>query len=269
MSVFAEAWQLPHLPGPVKDFCATGSTRARSIQGLIRPAMDKTLEIGSPPLQIILRRSARARRFSLRVSRADGAVILSLPQWAPEREAVAFARSQEGWIRRAQAARPLAVPLALGGLIPVGGVLLRIETGPGSRIHRDGDRLILPAAAAATPGVRIEAFVKLTARHRLTQACDVYAGQVGRSHAGLTLRDTRSRWGSCSAAGKLMFSWRLAMAPPEVLDYVAAHEVAHLVEMNHAPAFWAVVRRLMPDYQRHRDWLKAHGASLQAIRFRD
>jgi predicted metal-dependent hydrolase len=129
--------------------------------------------------------------------------------------------------------------------------------------------LVLPAAVAAAPGPRIEAFVKLLARHRLSDACDRYAAQVGRKHAGLTLRDTRSRWGSCSAAGKLMFSWRLAMAPPEVLDYVAAHEVAHLVEMNHAPAFWAVVARLMPDYQRHRNWLKQNGATLQAIRFRD
>ncbi len=231
--------------------------------------MDKTLEIGTPPLKITLRRSARARRFSLRVSRADGAVVLSLPRWAAEGEALDFARSQESWIRRAQAARPVLLPLAVGGVIPVGGALLRIETGAGARVRCEGDALILPAAVAATPGPQIEAFVKLMARHRLSAACDLYAARISRSHAGLTLRDTRSRWGSCSAAGKLMFSWRLAMAPPEVLDYVAAHEVAHLAEMNHAPAFWAVVRHLMPDYQRHRDWLKQNGATLQAIRFRD
>lgn len=231
--------------------------------------MDKTLEIGTPPLKITLRRSDRARRFSLRVSRADGAVVLSLPKWAAEREALDFARSQEQWIRRAQAARPVMLPLALGGLIPIGGSLLRIETGTGARVRREGNALILPTAAAASPGPRIEAFVKLMARHRLAEACNRYTVMAGRSHSGLTLRDTRSRWGSCSAAGKLMFSWRLAMAPPEVLDYVAAHEVAHLAEMNHAPAFWAVVRHLMPDYQRHRDWLKQNGATLQAIRFRD
>ena len=230
--------------------------------------MDKTLEIGTPPLKITLRRSARARRFSLRVSRADGAVILSLPRWAPEREALAFARSQESWIRRAQAARPVMMPLALGGVIPIGGALLRIEAGAGAGVRCEGETLVVPANAAALPGPRIEAFVKLLARHRLAGACDSYAALVGRPHAGLTLRDTRSRWGSCSAAGQLMFSWRLAMAPPEVLDYVAAHEVAHLVEMNHAPAFWSVVRSLMPDYQQHRDWLKQNGATLQAIRFR-
>lgn len=227
------------------------------------------LEIGSPPLRITLRRSARARRFSLRVSRADGAVVLSLPLWAPEREALEFARSQEGWIRRAQAARPVVQSLAIGSVIPVAGEMLCIEAGPGVRVRRDGDRLLVPAAAADRPGPRVEAFVKLLARNRLIEASDRYAHQVGRAHAGLTLRDTRSRWGSCSAAGKLMYSWRLAMAPPPVLDYVAAHEVAHLVEMNHAPAFWALVARLMPDYAVHRAWLKANGAALQAIRFRD
>ncbi len=90
---------------------------------------------------------------------------------------------------------------------------------------------------------------------------------VGRPFHRLTLRDTRSRWGSCTVDGGLMYSWRLAMAPPEVLDYVAAHEVAHLVEMNHAPAFWAVVRRLVPDYAPRRAWLKQHGQRLHAYRF--
>jgi predicted metal-dependent hydrolase len=90
---------------------------------------------------------------------------------------------------------------------------------------------------------------------------------LGREVAQIALRDTRSRWGSCSATGRLMFNWRLAMAPPAVLDYVAAHEVAHLVEMNHAPAFWAVVARLCPDWRAQRAWLKAHGGALQAVVF--
>ena len=85
---------------------------------------------------------------------------------------------------------------------------------------------------------------------------------------GIALRDTRSRWGSCTAQGRLMFSWRLAMAPDGVLDYVAAHEVAHLAHMNHAPAFWAEVGRLMPDWTARRDWLRRNGAALQAWQFR-
>lgn len=228
--------------------------------------MDRTLDIGSPPLKIILRRSARARRFSLRVSRADGAVVLSLPRWAPEREALGFALSQEKWIRKALAARPVVVPLGLGAVIPLGGEPLTITAGSGRLVRRDGDQLLVPPGAL---GAKVEAFVKLQARQRLMVASDHYAAMVGRSHAGITLRDTRSRWGSCAATGKLMYSWRLAMAPPMVLDYVAAHEVAHLVEMNHSPAFWAVVRRLMPGFEPHRLWLRTHGAGLQAIRFRD
>jgi len=231
--------------------------------------MDRTLEIGTPPLKIILRRSARARRFSLRVSRADGAVILSLPRWAPEREALGFALSQEGWIRKALAARPVVPSLMIGALIPLGGDSLVIAGGPGRVVRREGDRLVVPQGALATLGARVEAFVKHDARQRLVAASDHYAAAAGRSHAGITLRDTRSRWGSCSSTGKLMYCWRLAMAPPVVLDYVAAHEVAHLVEMNHSPAFWAVVKRLMPGYEPHRAWLRAHGAGLQAIRFRD
>ncbi|MBE0554766.1 MAG: M48 family metallopeptidase, partial [Rhodobacteraceae bacterium] len=94
-----------------------------------------------------------------------------------------------------------------------------------------------------------------------------YAGLLGRRVTGITLRDTRSRWGSCTAAGRLMFSWRLIMAPPAVLDYVAAHEAAHLVEMNHSPAYWAVVGRIFPGWQAQRGWLRRHGPGLHALRF--
>ncbi len=105
------------------------------------------------------------------------------------------------------------------------------------------------------------------ARDRLVAACDGHAARLGRGYRSLTLRDTRSRWGSCSAAGGLMFSWRLILAPPEILDYVAAHEVAHLAEMNHSPAFWRVVAGLCPDYARHRAWLRKHGQTLHAYDF--
>lgn len=230
--------------------------------------MDRAFVIGIPPLTVTLRRSDRARRLSLRVSRSDGRVTLCVPIWAPEAEAIRFAASQEGWIRRALAVLPIGQAVAVGGTMPYGGRILRIEAGPVRAVQVQGDALIVPLAALLAPGARIEAFVKLAARQQLQAACDQYAGLLGRPHAGITLRDTRSRWGSCASTGKLMFSWRLVLAPPEVLAYVAAHEVAHLAQMNHSPAFWAVVRRLMPEYQRHRTWLRTHGAGLQAIRFR-
>ena len=99
------------------------------------------------------------------------------------------------------------------------------------------------------------------------QASDHYAAKIGRRVTRVTLRDTRSRWGSCTAEGALMYSWRLVMAPPEVLRYVAAHEVAHLVEMNHSHRFWAVVEGLYPDWQAQRAWLHRHGGALHSLRF--
>ena len=115
-------------------------------------------------------------------------------------------------------------------------------------------------------GPRLGAFLRATARDRLAAACDRHAGTLGRPYRRLTLRDTRSRWGSCTAGGDLMFSWRLVMAPPEVLDYVAAHEVAHLARMDHSPAFWAVVAGLCPAHEGPRAWLRERGGELHRLR---
>ena len=145
--------------------------------------------------------------------------------------------------------------------------MLEVAPAPVRRARIEGGALIVPRRAA--PGQLVCAFLRLRARDRLAERVDHFAGLIGRRPGKLTLRDTRSRWGSCSAAGNLMFSWRLIMAPPEVLDYVAAHEVAHLLEMNHSPAFWAGVTRLMPGYAAPRRWLRDEGASLHRYRFED
>lgn len=221
---------------------------------------------GPPPVEITLRRSARARRFSLRVSQADGKVTLSLPPRAREAEAMAFANSQEGWIRAALARMPAAEVVRIGSVIPVEGRLVRLVAGQGRAVQLVGDSLLVPGDPGRA-GVRVAAFLKVLARDRLVAASDRYAAQIGRKVAQVSLRDTRSRWGSCTAEGALMYSWRLVMAPPSVLDYVAAHEVAHMVEMNHSDRFWAVVARLYPAWQDERAWLKRQGGALQAFRF--
>ena len=223
---------------------------------------------GNPPVEVHLRRSARARRFSLRVSRLDGKVTLSLPVRAREAEALAFLATQEGWLRRTLARMPeaLGLPVAIGTDLPVEGRLLRLEQGPGRAIKADGDRLLVPGDPAQA-GPRVAAWLKALARDRLAQASTHYAGLVGRGYSRLVLRDTRSRWGSCSHDGTLMYSWRLILAPPSVLDYVAAHEVAHLVEMNHSPAYWAVVTRICPQWKRQRAWLHDQGGGLHRFRF--
>jgi predicted metal-dependent hydrolase len=221
---------------------------------------------GLPAVEITLRRSARARRFSLRVSRLDGSVTLSLPHGAREAEALAFARTQEDWLRAALARMPRVAVVGPGSAIPVEGRTLRVVPASGRVPRIEGDSLCVPGDPDRA-GARAAAFLKLMARDRLAEACDRHADRLGRPYARLTLRDTRSRWGSCAADGSLMFSWRLIMAPPPVLDYVAAHEVAHLVQMNHSPAFWSVVARLFPDHAAARRWLKAEGQALHALRF--
>ena len=222
---------------------------------------------GAPDIPIVLRRSARARRISLRVSRLDGRVTLTLPNRVPESEALEFAQSKADWLVRNMAARPEAVQVTLGAELPFQGELLTVEVGKGRSVKRDGEALLVPADTRV--GARVQAFLKAEARNRLVAACDGYSQALGRPYVRITLRDTRSRWGSCSSAGALMFSWRLLMAPEEVLHYVAAHEVAHLAQMNHSPAFWDEVDRLFGPHKAERTWLRQHGEKLHRYRFED
>lgn len=227
--------------------------------------MQRWLE-GDPPVELILRRSGRTRRFSLRVSRLDGRVTLSMPERARESDALAFAQGQADWIRRALDRAVSPDRVAFGSVLLFEGRPVTLTAGPVRAPVLAGDQLILPPGETRA-AARTEAYLKMQARVRLQAASDHYASLAGRDHGGVTLRDTRSRWGSCAADGRLMYSWRLIMAPRQVLEYVAAHEVAHLVEMNHSPAFWAVVRRLMPDFEAHRRWLKRAGNDLHRYRF--
>lgn len=222
---------------------------------------------GAPDIPIVLRRSARARRISLRVSRLDGRVTLTLPSRVPEQEALDFAQSKASWLVRNMEARPEAVQVGIGADLPFQGELLTIAQGSGRSVQRRGDQLLVPSAGRA--GARVQAYLKTEARNRLVAACDGYAAALGRPYARITLRDTRSRWGSCSSAGALMFSWRLVMAPEEVLHYVAAHEVAHLAQMNHSKAFWDEVAKLFGPHQAERHWLRQHGEKLHRYRFED
>ncbi|MCV2882627.1 M48 family metallopeptidase [Actibacterium sp. XHP0104] len=222
---------------------------------------------GDPRVEVQLRRSGRARRYSLRVSQLDGRVTLTLPTQAPLREGLDFLNERAEWVRGHLEQRPEAQSAVLGGELLFEGVLLPVRGASGLRAPRiEGGALLVPDNDARA-SARIQAFLKQAARDRLVAACDRHAAALGRRYGRITLRDTRSRWGSCTAQGDLMFSWRLIMAPPVVLDYVAAHEVAHLIEMNHSAAFWAQVARVCPDYARHRGWLRENGRQLHQVRF--
>ncbi|WP_068109719.1 M48 family metallopeptidase [Tropicimonas marinistellae] len=223
---------------------------------------------GQPPVRVTLRRSAGARRYSLRVSRLDGRVTLTIPRHAPETKALAFAREKAGWIRQRLAERPEDVAVDVGVQLPVDGMLLTVARGPRSQVARAERQLVVSTRADSVPAA-VAGLLKARARDRLAEASDYYSRKLGKPYVRMTLRDTRSRWGSCSTEGALMYSWRLILAPPEVLQYVAAHEVAHLAEMNHGPAFWATVERLRPGYETQRQWLRQNGEDLHRYRFSD
>ncbi|MEL7131473.1 MAG: SprT family zinc-dependent metalloprotease [Pseudomonadota bacterium] len=223
---------------------------------------------GQPDIELTLRRSARARRITLRISSLDGRVTLTLPKHVAEREALDFARQKEPWIRKHLAARTVQVTVHAGGTLPVEGRMRKLVAESGRLVRLTDDALMVPGSPDAMPR-RVQAFLKTRARDVLAAACDDYATRLGRPYSGLSLRDTRSRWGSCSSVGRLMFSWRLIMAPPEVLRYVAAHEVAHLAQMNHSPAFWGEVERIHGPYDAERRWLRSEGTALHRYRFGD
>ncbi|MEI4234621.1 M48 family metallopeptidase [Roseovarius sp. D22-M7] len=223
---------------------------------------------GDPPVALTLRHSPRARRVSLRVSGLDGRVTLSVPRGMSEAEALEFARSKAGWLRAQLARQPGCEPVRPGLELPFEGRMLRIAPGAGRAVRLGEGALHVPGPEARV-AARLEGWLKARARDRLAQASDHYAARLGRRYSRITLRDTRSRWGSCSSKAALSYSWRLIMAPPEVLDYVAAHEVAHLVEMNHSPAFWAVVAQLFPAHDGPRQWLRQEGAGLHRYVFGD
>ena len=190
-----------------------------------------------------------------------------MPEYTPAREGIAFLQSKENWLRGHIAQLRPATFVDVGSQVLFRGQAVPVVEGKRRRAAIIEDAI--EVAAGKPAAAQIKALLRHHARNALAEASDRYARSLGQSYTRLSIRDTRSRWGSCSAQGTLMYSWRLIMAPAPVLDYVAAHEVAHLVEMNHQPAFWQVVAGLCPDYQTHRQWLRDHGDTLHQVRFDD
>jgi predicted metal-dependent hydrolase len=225
---------------------------------------------GGVPYSVALRRRDGAKRMTLRVSQATGQVTLTLPRHVDLPTARGFAEAHGGWIATRLAKRPLSVPFVPGAEVPLRGVPHRIVHRPGGRgltraVH-DGERRPIIAVAGEPGHVarRVRDFLRQAALDDLGEAVARHTKTLGIPAKRLTVRDTTSRWGSCSSTGHLSFSWRLILAPAPVLDYLAAHEVAHLREMNHSARFWAVTRRLCPHTDEAEAWLKRHGASLHA-----
>ncbi|MGE0212714.1 MAG: M48 family metallopeptidase [Parvibaculaceae bacterium] len=202
----------------------------------------------------------------LRLDPQRDRVILTLPRRTSERAALDFAASQAGWIWSAIRRREPPIAFASGALLPLRGIphlILHEGKGRGGVWTAPGSPPCLVAAGRPEHlERRIGDWLKREAKQELTAASRAYAERMDVRFTRVTVRDTSSRWGSCSAGGALSYSWRLILAPAFVLDYVAAHEVAHLIEMNHSKAFWTLVHRHCARAQEARRWLKASGASL-------
>ena len=215
-----------------------------------------------------LRRHRQARRYTLRIEAASREVVLTMPPRGNLQEARDFAQKHGGWIAARLQRMPEAAPFVHGVEVPLRGIAHRIVHRRGQRgivwtETDDGGRRLL-CVAGEQPHVdrRIGDFLKREARRDLEAASRRYAARLGVWVKRISVRDQSSRWGSCSSTGVLSFSWRLILAPTYVLDYLAAHEVAHLLELNHSRRFWRLVRRLDPDFERAKRWLDVHGTDL-------
>lgn len=225
-----------------------------------RPA---TLNLDGQSIALEIRRSPRARRLHLRVDPADAQVALILPRWVAIEEGLRFVRDKRAWLTERLAAIPARAAFADGAVIPVAGKTLTIRHRPESRgaVERRGGEIVVTGAPEHV-GRRVRDWLKALARRELAARSRALAGRIGRPVRSVRIGDPKSRWGSCSARGGLAYSWRLILAPPAVLDYVVAHEVAHLAEHNHGRRFWALVRELSPETEAARSWLRRHGGML-------
>lgn len=218
--------------------------------------------------RVQLRRNRQARRYTLRIQAATREVVLTMPTRGSVKEALGFAQRHGAWIAARLQRLPQATPFCDGEIIPLRGEPHRIVHRRGARgtvsiaTGEGGEKLL--CVSGDTPHVerRVRDFLKRQARSDLEAASRRAAQALGVAIKRVSVRDQSSRWGSCSTTGMLSYSWRLILAPPDVLDYLAAHEVAHLVEMNHSRAFWRQVERICPEFKRAKAWLDAHGADL-------
>jgi hypothetical protein len=219
-----------------------------------------TLDIDGQPVPLAVRRSLRARRLHLRINPVHGDIELILPRGVGLQEGLRFAGDKRAWLAGRLAAIPVHVPFADGIVIPVLGDPVTIRHRPERRgaVERRGTELHVSGAIEHVAR-RVRDWLKVRARSELSERSHACAARIGRHVARVRIGDPTSRWGSCSSRGALAYSWRLILAPPEVVDYVVAHEVAHLAVPNHGRRFWQLVATLSEDVQSARIWLRQHG----------
>jgi predicted metal-dependent hydrolase len=223
-------------------------------------------------MPLTIRQNERATRITLRIEPGGRALKMTIPRGLAKREVNAFLDRHQGWLLTKLARFSDETKLGHGGEITLRGIPHRIHHTGNLRgltevVERDGRPVLSVSGLPEHLGRRLATFLKKEARRDLERLVAYHAGSIRASVSSISMKDTRSRWGSCSSGGNLSFSWRIVMAPPIVIDYLAAHEVAHLKEMNHGPRFWALCRRLCPHMEEAKTWLKRHGSHLHAIDF--
>lgn len=226
------------------------------------------VRIGGETIAVVVKVSARARNYRLSLPHG-GRPLLTVPRFGRWTEARAFLERQADWLadRLESSVKPVA--FVRGAIVPLRGVNHRLV--PTGRVRgvvetgaHQGEMALFVPGAPEHRARRLIDWLKVEAARDLDRRCRHHAAALDVVVRSISMRSQATRWGSCSSSGRLNFNWRLILAPPHVLDYVAAHEVAHLVEMNHSPAFWAVVETTLPSMERGRDWLRLHGRELMA-----
>jgi predicted metal-dependent hydrolase len=226
------------------------------------------IAIGARAVPLVARVNRRAKRLILKVDPAAGEIHVTAPSKRALPEAIAFARERSGWIAGQLDETLLARPFAPDETAPLRGVDYHIAHDPTTRtpvrLENHPRAQLIVGGERAHLNRRLVDWMKREARKDFETAVERYCDELGKKRRAIRIGDTRTRWGSCSSDGSLSFSWRLVMAPPEILEYVAAHECAHLVHMNHSPAFWRQVIALGVDPRAAENWFETNGATLFA-----
>lgn len=232
-----------------------------------------SVEIDGVPYPVQVIENDRAKRITLRLSPAGDGLKVTVPGHVGDMEIESFVDRNLNWAAARMSRLPQKTVISEGAVIPFRGIDYHIASSGKLRgivrpvIAEDGKTVLKVPGDAASMGRKLLSYLKQQARDDLNAAVSKHAVQIGVRPRKIRITDTTSRWGSCSTTRTLSFSWRIVMAPPEVLNYLAAHEVAHLVEMNHSERFWKLTRELCPDTDRQKSWLRIHGSKLHAITF--
>ncbi len=221
-------------------------------------------EVGGIPL--IYKSHRRAKRMKWRFDAASGSGVVTVPSYCSKLEAFRFAGKHLDWLEEQKHASPDRILLMPENVIPILGAPYKILHDPKAHamVELKEETIIVGGSLEGFP-VRLENYLKKTAKEHIEPKAIAFAEKTGVSFKKVQVRDTKSRWGSCSTTGTLSFSWRLIMTPPEILDYVVAHEIAHISEMNHSKAFWALVDTLVENAKPARRWLRTEGQALMSI----